>query len=155
MSESYEIDLMFDKGSMSDSEFDQFLEEVEQIDEEVEVTREDDRQLAQLSEPATVTALNAALLVVNGTDLLVTLYRMGRAHSSFTYASITDENGEDIEALSKDHIEAGSIEDSVIIDSIEGDVNIDGDVYFVRESDVDWMDIAQGNVEEEEEEKKD
>lgn len=147
---------MFDKESMSDSEFDQFLEEVEQIDEEVEVkSQEDDRQLAQLSEPATVTALNAALLVVNGTDLLVTLYRMARTHSSLTYASITDENGEDIEALSKDHIEAGSIQDSVIIDSIEGDVNIGGNVYFVRKSDVDWMDIAQGSVEEEEEKKED
>lgn len=153
MSESYEIDLIFDKESMSDSEFDQFLEEVEQIGEDIEVkSRRDDQQLAQLSEPATVIALNAALLAVNGTDLLVTLYRMARTHSSFTYASITDENGEDIEALSKDHIEAGSIQDSVIIDSVEGGVNIDGDVYFVRGSDVDWMDIAQGSVEEEKEE---
>jgi hypothetical protein len=145
MTETYAIDLHFREEDISDEEYDAILQEIEELEDDVEIiSRKEDRKFDALSaDPATVVALNAALLAVHGTDILLTVYQIARNHPAFASVLIQDESGERVETLTRDHIEAGEIDEDVIIGTVEGDVNI-GDVFLVAESDVDWLEIAQG-----------
>ena len=144
MTESYSAQVRFAKEELSDDEYEKILEEFEQV-EQVEIeTRKKEMGEAHLSDPATVIALNAAGLVVHGTDVLISIYQIARSHPGFAGAKIQDENGEEIQTVGRDYIDAGAVEQESIIG------NVEGDVYIVRESDIDWDTVMKAGTKHEE-----
>lgn len=136
---------------MLDDEYEQILEQFEQF-EQVEIkTRREDRGIAQLSDPATHIALTAAGLAIHGTYVLLSVYQMARAHSGFITASIQDENGESIDTVRQDYIDAEVVDKEAVI----GELNVEGDdniikLYVVNRSDIDQDRLREAGTEREE-----
>ena len=151
MSKRYNAKFSFSKDQVSDDEYEQILEEFEQV-EQVEIeTRKEDRGVARLSDPATHLALTAAGLPIHGTDVLLSMYQIARAHPAFVTASIQDENGESIETVGQDYIDAGVVDKEAAI----GELNVEGDdntinLYLVNGSDIDHDRLREAGTEREE-----
>ena len=144
MTYRYNAQVRFAKEQLSDDEYEEILKEFEQF-EEIEIeTRKKEMGVAQLSDPATLIALNAAGLVVHGTDVLVSIYKIAQAHPGFAGADIQDENGESIQAVGRDYIDVGAVKQETVIE------NVEGDVYLVRESDIDQDMVRKAGTKHEE-----
>ena len=144
MTESYNAQIRFNREKLSDEEHEGILEQFEQF-EEIEIeTHKKKMEEAQLADPATVIALNAAALVVHGTDVLVSIYKIARSHPAFAGADIQDENGESIQAVGRDYIDVGAVKQETVIE------NVKDDVYLVRDSDIDWDTVMKAGTKHEE-----
>lgn len=151
MSKRYNAEFRFSKDHVSDDEFEQILEQFEQF-EQVEIeARRKYRGISQLAEPATHIALIAAGVAVHGTDVLVSMYQIARSNPGFVMASIQDENGESIETVGQDYIDAGVVDKEATI----GTLNVEGDgntinLYLVNDSDIDQDRLREAGTEREE-----
>lgn len=150
MSRTYNAQFRYNEDEISDEEYDEILAEFEGLDQVEIETRKDEFQEAQLSEAATTIALNAAAVVVHGTDLLVSLYQIARSHPAFAGVSLRDGDGNKILPVSRDYIDAGAVGEESVIVTVEGDINAEGDVYLVEKSAIDWMKGAETETDHEE-----
>lgn len=150
MSRTYDAQFRYNEDKISDEEYDEILAEFEGLDQVEIETRKDEFQEAQFSEAATTIALNAAAVVVHGTDVLVSLYQIARAHPAFAGVSLQDGDGNEILPVGRDYIDAGVVGEESVIVTIEGDINVEGDVYLVEKSAIDWMKGAETEADHEE-----
>ena len=89
MTETYELDLYFREGDITDEEYDNLMNEAEQMDGEIEIKeRKGKAYESEHADPATTTALTAGTLLVHGTDVMISLYKLARSHPGFSHTSI-------------------------------------------------------------------
>lgn len=146
MTNRYDTQFYFNKARISDEEYEEIIDQFEEFDQVEIETRKEDLYEGLYSDPATVIALNAAGVVVHGIDVLISLYEIAQSHPGFARAKIEDENGEEIQPVQRDYIDAGVVNKESVIETVEGDVNI----YFVRDSDIDQEALIKAGTEREE-----
>jgi hypothetical protein len=144
--EAYTIDVTFAREEMADQELERFVSEIEQADGvEVEERRYETALVAN-SETGGSFPLVAATLVVNSLQLLVALYKLSKSHPENHAVWIENQNGDDVNIWNGDYLELYNIkenddrvlaevdDDEVKVDglSVQGDLNIEGDLKVVN-----------------------
>jgi uncharacterized protein YggL (DUF469 family) len=157
-SEAYTIDVTFVRDEMTDEELEEFVRELEQVNG-VEIDDEQyETEFVALSEPAQSVSLVAATLVVNSLQLLVALYKLSKSCPENHSVWIKNQNGDEVNVWDVDHLELYNIEeddDRVLAEvnddeielnglSVQGDLNIDGDLKVVNTEDTSMFEDDGG-----------
>lgn len=127
MTETYELELHFREQDITDEEYDDFMNEVEQMDGEIEIKeRKSKAYESEHADPATTTALTAGTLLVHGTDVMISLYKLAHSHPGFAHSSIYREDGTQIKQWNEKLMEMEDIDENH--GAVIGNINIEGDV---------------------------
>lgn len=131
----YHVTVDFRSEDYSDEDHEQRIAQLEELDSDIEVkTPKMSREFVTADATSTVVMLTCCQLVVTSGDTLLHLYEVLRDSSNLFSIRTVNDGGKQVKEYTENRLEIESMEenDGAIIGTVEGDLNVDGDVYLVE-----------------------